>query len=133
FREALEASPGWPAGLVWAEPGDAAQSVDNLSRAYRVNLTGLALVALFTGAYLVFSVLALSVAQRTAQCALLAVLGATPRQRLQLVLAESFLLGAVGSGAGIALGTALAFAALRLLGGDLGGGYFAGAQPPLQW
>ncbi len=133
FRQALEATPGWPAGLVWAEPGDAAQSVGNLSRAYRVNLTVLALVALFTGAYLVFSVLALSVAQRAPQFALLAVLGATPRQRLQLVLAESLLLGLVGSAAGIALGTALAAAALRLLGGDLGGGYFAGAEPPLQW
>lgn len=133
FRQALEATPEWSANLVWAEPGDAAQSVGNLSRAYRVNLTVLALVALFTGAYLVFSVLALSVAQRAPQFALLAVLGATPRQRLQLVLAESLLLGLVGSAAGIALGTALAATALRLLGGDLGGGYFAGAQPVLQW
>ncbi len=105
----------------------------NLSRAYRVNLTVLALVALFTGAFLVFSVLALSVAQRGPQFALLAVLGATPRQRLALVLAESALLGVVGSLAGLALGTALASAALQLLGGDLGGGYFAGVQPRLQW
>src|SRR3989344_5037778 len=56
-----------------------------------------------------------------------------PRQRLALVLAESAVLGLVGSAAGIALGTALAAAALRLLGGDLGGGYFAGVQPVLQW
>lgn len=133
FRQALEATPGWSANLVWAEPGDAAQSVGNLSRAYRVNLTVLALVALFTGAYLVFSVLALSVAQRAPQFALLAVLGATPRQRLQLVLVESLVLGLVGSAAGIALGTALAALALRLLGGDLGGGYFSGAEPVLQW
>lgn len=133
FRASLEAAPTWSANLVWAEPGDAAQSVGNLSRAYRVNLTVLALVALFTGAYLVFSVLALSVAQRAPQFALLAVLGATPRQRLQLVLAESLLLGLVGSATGIALGTALAALALHLLGGDLGGGYFAGAEPVLQW
>jgi putative ABC transport system permease protein len=103
--------------------------VSNLSRAYRVNLTVLALVALFTGAFLVFSVLALSVAQRGPQFALLAVLGATPRQRLALVLAESALLGVAGSLAGLALGTLLASAALQLLGGDLGGGYFAGVQP----
>jgi putative ABC transport system permease protein len=32
----------------------------NVSRAYRVNLTVLALVALFTGAFLVFSILSLS-------------------------------------------------------------------------
>lgn len=133
FRQSLQDAPDWPAGLVWAEPGDAAQSVGQLSRAYRVNLTVLALVALFTGAYLVFSVLALSVAQRAPQFALLAVLGATPRQRLLLVLTESLVLGLVGSASGIALGTALAAGALRLLGGDLGGGYFSGTQPALQF
>ena len=133
WQQALRALPGWPANAVFAEPGDAAQRVSNLSRAYRVNLTVLALVALFTGAFLVFSVLALSVARRAPQFALLAVLGATPRQRLGLVLAESAALGLLGSLLGIALGTALAATALRLLGGDLGGGYFAGVQPTLQW
>ncbi|RYF25180.1 MAG: ABC transporter permease [Comamonadaceae bacterium] len=129
----LQALPGWPQGVVVAEPGDAAQRVSNLSRAYRVNLTVLALVALFTGAFLVFSVLALSVAQRAPQFALLAVLGATPRQRLMLVLYESAALGVLGSVCGLALGTGLAALALRVLGGDLGGGYFAGVQPALQW
>lgn len=129
----LQALPGWPRGVRISEPGDAAQRVSNLSRAYRVNLTVLALVALFTGAFLVFSVLALSVAQRAPQFALLAVLGATPRQRLALVLMESAALGVLGSAAGIALGTGLAALALRVLGGDLGGGYFAGVQPALQW
>lgn len=133
WQRDMQAQAGWPANASFAQPGDAAQRISNLSRAYRVNLTVLALVALFTGAFLVFSVLALSVAQRSPQFALLAVLGATPRQRLLLVLAESAALGLVGSAAGIALGTALAAAALRLLGGDLGGGYFSGVQPALQW
>ncbi|CAN7320893.1 ABC transporter permease [Acidovorax sp. LjRoot194] len=133
WQQSVRALPGWPGQLVFAQPGDAAQRISNLSRAYRVNLTVLALVALFTGAFLVFSVLALSVAQRAPQFALLAVLGATPRQRLALVLAESAVLGLVGSTAGIALGTALAATALQLLGGDLGGGYFSGVQPALQW
>jgi putative ABC transport system permease protein len=59
FIRSLRASPDWPRGIQPAEPGDAAERVSNLSRAYRVNLTVLALVALFTGAFLVFSVLAL--------------------------------------------------------------------------
>ena len=122
-----------PAGVQAAEPGDAGQRVSQLSRAYRVNLTVLALVALFTGAFLVFSVLALSVARRAQQLALLGVLGLTARQRLQLVLAESAVLGVLGSALGIGLGTALAAAALSLLGGDLGGGYFPGVRPHLQW
>ncbi|MDP1969260.1 MAG: FtsX-like permease family protein, partial [Burkholderiaceae bacterium] len=85
------------------------------------------------GAFLVFSVLSLSVAKRAQQFALLGVLGLTGRERLRLVLAESAALGAVGSALGIALGTALAALALRLLAGDLGGGYFPGVTPQLQW
>jgi putative ABC transport system permease protein len=132
-RAAFIASLQLPAGITATEPGDDAQRVSNLSRAYRVNLTVLALVALFTGAFLVFSVLSLSVAKRAQQFALLGVLGLTGRERLRLVLWESALLGAVGSVAGITLGSALAALALRVLGGDLGGGYFSGVAPALQW
>ena len=132
-RAAFVQALALPPGITTSEPGDDAQRVSNLSRAYRVNLTVLALVALFTGAFLVFSVLSLSVAKRAQQFALLGVLGLTGRERLRLVLFESGLLGALGSAAGIALGTALAALALRVLGGDLGGGYFAGVAPSLQW
>nr|WP_315463523.1 FtsX-like permease family protein [uncultured Rhodoferax sp.] len=129
----LQSEADWPAGATLREPGDAVTRVSNLSRAYRVNLTVLALVALFTGGFLVYSVLALSVARRSQQFALLAVLGLTGRQRLQLVVWEAAALGAFGSALGLLLGTALAALALRLLGGDLGGGYFSGATPALQW
>ena len=133
FIRSLPATPLWPADVVAVAPGDAAARISNLSRAYRVNLTVLALVALFTGAFLVFSVLSLSVAKRAQQFALLGVLGATGRERLRLVLLESAVLGAVGSVAGIALGTALAALSLKILGGDLGGGYFSSAAPALRW
>ena len=133
FVRRQHSAADWPAQLQWSEPGDAAQRVSQLSRAYRINLTVLALVALFTGAFLVFSVLSLSVAKRAQQLALLGVLGLGGATRLHLVLCESLLLGLLGSAAGVALGTALAALALRLLGGDLGGGYFAGIAPVLQW
>ena len=132
-RSAFIRSLQLPPAITATEPADDAQRVSNLSRAYRVNLTVLALVALFTGAFLVFSVLSLSVAKRAQQFALLGVLGLTGRERLLLVVAESALLGLVGSALGIALGTGLASLALRLLGGDLGGGYFAGVAPSLQF
>ena len=122
-----------PPGIRAAAPDEAAQRVSNVSRAYRVNLTVLALVALFTGAFLVFSILSLSVAKRQPQLALLGVLGLAGRERLALVLAESALLGALGSALGLMLGTALAALALRLLAGDLGGGYFPGVAPALQF
>ncbi|MDO9479819.1 MAG: ABC transporter permease, partial [Hydrogenophaga sp.] len=122
-----------PDHVVAQRPEQAGERVSNLSRAYRVNLTVLALVALFTGAFLVFSVLSLSVARRQQQFALLGVLGLSAPERLRLVLAESAVLGLLGSALGVALGTGLAVLALRVLGGDLGGGYFAGVAPSLQW
>jgi len=133
FAKTLPTLPDWPANVSVAVPGDTQSQIDNLSRAYRVNLTVLALIALFTGAFLVFSVLSLSVAKRAQQFALLGVLGLSGQERLRLVLWESLALGLVGSACGVALGTALAGLALNVLGGDLGGGFFAGAAPKLQF
>jgi putative ABC transport system permease protein len=114
-------------------PDDGRARLSQASRAYRVNLTVLALVALFTGSFLVFSVLSLSVTQRLPAMALLGVLGLDARDRQRLVWLESALVGAVGSLLGVLLGTALAWAALHWLSGDLGGGYFDGVSPRLQW
>ncbi|MEO6362078.1 MAG: FtsX-like permease family protein [Caldimonas sp.] len=130
--DATLASLVLPAGVRAAAPGENEARVSNVSRAYRVNLTVLALVAMFTGAFLVFSILSLSVAKRQQQLALLGVLGLAARQRLLLVLGESALLGAAGSLLGLGLGAALAAIALRLFGGDLGGGYFPGVAPALR-
>ena len=130
---AWQAATVLPAGVRWARADDAVQRVSNLSRAYRVNLGVLALVALLVGGFLVYSVVSLSVAQRTPSLALLGVLGLAARDRRALVLAESAVVGLVGSALGLAAGAALAALALRLLGGDLGGGYFGGGAPSLAW
>ncbi|MEY2874816.1 MAG: hypothetical protein RLZZ373_2187 [Pseudomonadota bacterium] len=132
-RDAVLRTLALPASVRAAAPDEAAQRVSNLSRAYRVNLTVLALVALFTGAFLVFSVQSLAVAKRVPQLALLGVLGMHARERMVLVLVESALLGVVGAGLGLALGTGLAVLALQVLGGDLGSGLLGGAAPALQW
>ncbi len=115
------------AGLQLQSAADRASRLAGASRAYRVNLTVLAGIALFTGAFLVHAVLALAVAQRLPQLALLGVLGVPAALRRRLVLAESALIGGIGSIAGLLMGAGLAWLALRLLGGDLGGGYFPAA------
>ncbi|HJV80137.1 FtsX-like permease family protein [Noviherbaspirillum sp.] len=115
------------------ETEDQEERTNNMSRAYRVNLNVLALVALFTGAFLVFSTQALSVIRRRSQLALLRVIGMTRRQVLGQILLEGGLLGVTGSLLGLAGGYAIAAAALRLFGGDLGGGYFPGVQPTVQF
>ena len=96
------------------------------SRAYRVNLNVLALVALFTGGFLVFSAQALEMARRRGEHALLRVLGLKRAQVFQLVVIEAAFLGALGSAAGLALGYALALGAVHASGGDLGAGFFRG-------
>ena len=130
---AWQAAFALPSGTQWGSSDDALLRVSNLSLAYRVNLDVLALVALLVGGFLVYSVVSLSVAQRTPAFALLGVLGLAAADRRALVLAESAILGAVGSVLGLAGGVGLAELALHLLGGDLGGGYFGGGSPVLAW
>jgi putative ABC transport system permease protein len=127
FRKKLQAQ--FADTLVVIEADDQDQRSATMSRAYRVNLNVLALVALFTGAFLVFSTQALSVLRRRPQLALLRTLGVTRHQLIRQILVEGTTLGVLGALLGIALGFALASAALSLLGGDLGGGYFPGVQP----
>jgi putative ABC transport system permease protein len=128
---AAELAHDYPGRFRVGQPNDEQQQsrTSNMSRAYRVNLTVLALVALFTGAFLVFSTQALSVLRRRSQFALLRVLGLERRWLLAQVLAEGAVLGVLGSLLGIGAGYALAATALRFFGGDLGAGYFPGVQP----
>ncbi len=120
-----------PAGVFVAAPEDADVRASNLSRAYRVNLNVLALVALFTGAFLVFSTQMLSVARRRGEFALLRTLGWPARELLRQIVTEGAALGCLGSLLGAVLGICVARFAIRLFGGDLGGGYFAGVAPTL--
>ena len=130
---ALLAGLALPPGVSAISPLASEARVSNLSRAYRVNLTVLALVALFVGAFLDVSEVALAVAQRTPGLALLGVLGLAARERRVMVLLECALLGLLGSLLGTALGVWLARAALQWLAGDLGGGYFPGITPALRF
>ena len=106
--------------------------ISNLSRAYRVNLNVLALVALFTGTFLVFTTISFSVLRQQSQLALLSILGASSHWIFTLVLAQAGGIAALGGLFGIGLGLTLAFVLLNILGGDLGGGYFSIAAPPLE-
>jgi len=125
----------YPGRFLVNQPNDEDQSSRNegMSRAYRVNLTVLALVALFTGAFLVFSTQALSVIRRRSQFALLRVLGMERRQLLRQILLEGLCLGVLGSALGIAAGYALAATALHFMGADLGAGFFSGVRPTVHF
>ncbi len=122
-----------PTGVIASTPAQADKQSAAVSRAYRINLTVLSLVALFTGGFLVFSTQSLSVLRRRAQFALYRTLGVTRGELMRALIAEGAVLGCIGGVIGTALGLWLATFALAKFGGDLGSGFFAGTAPVAQW
>jgi putative ABC transport system permease protein len=110
-------------------PGEATDDALRLSRAYRSNLTALALVALFTGSFLVYSTQTLAILRRRRELALLHALGVTHREQMMYTIGEATLMGVLGSILGVCVGLAAARYALQFAGADLGAGYFRGLTP----
>lgn len=120
-----------PTGVDVKTPGAETAEALRLSRAYRTNLTALALVALFTGAFLVYATQSLSVVRRRRELALLHALGLTAAEQLRAILLGAALLGGAGAALGIVLGVLVADFGLQVFGADLGAGYFRGVAPRL--
>ena len=120
-----------PDGTQLITPQASEQRMSNLSRAYRVNLNVLALVALLTGGFIVFATMSLAAVRQQQEMALLMVLGAPPATATRALLWQGALVGVWGSALGVAGGIALAYLLLNTVGGDLGGGYFNSAVEPL--
>ena len=115
-----------PPGVSLVRPDEDATRTAGLTRAYRVNLTALALMALFTGGFLVFSTLALQAARRRQEFALLRALGLTAGGVQGFLALEGGLLGLAGAAAGTVLGLFASRAMLERFGYDLGAGFFSG-------
>jgi putative ABC transport system permease protein len=120
FRRGLERT--LPTGVLAIAPQVERDRAVTVTRAYRVNLNMLALVALWTGAFLVFSTQSLSVLRRRRSLALLRALGVTRGQLQRALIGEGAVLGLAGSILGVILGVGVAAAILRFLTGDLGNG-----------
>jgi putative ABC transport system permease protein len=91
-----------PPGVLLETPQAAADEAANLSRAYRVNLTMLAAMALLTGGFLVFSAQALSVVRRRSEFAFLRAIGLSRASLFRWLLAEGALIGLLGGVLGAA-------------------------------
>jgi putative ABC transport system permease protein len=120
FRHALREQ--LPVGVLAIAPQVERDRAVSVTRAYRVNLNMLALVALWTGAFLVFSTQSLAVLRRRRSLALLRALGVTRGQLQWALTGEGAALGVAGSLLGVILAVIIAAALLRFLTGDLGNG-----------
>lgn len=88
---------------------------------FRALLAGTAALALFIGAFLIYLIFTLSLAERTRMFGILHSVGATRRHVAAAVLREAFILGIGATIVGVVVGLGLASVLLRLAGaiGDL--------------
>ena len=100
------------------------QTVEQMTRAFDLNLTALSLLALVVGAFLIYNTMTFSIVQRRGLIGRLRALGVTRRQIFGLVLGEAALLGAVGTGLGLLLGIVLASGLVQLLAQTINDLYF---------
>jgi putative ABC transport system permease protein len=100
------------------------QTVEQMTRAFELNLTALSLLALVVGAFLIYNTMTFSIVQRRSLIGRLRALGVTKRQVFGLVLGEAALLGVVGTGIGVLLGIVLASGLVQLLAQTINDLYF---------
>ncbi len=97
-----------PAGADIVRAERRSQALDQMTRAFRTNLTALSLLALVVGMFLIYNIMTFSVLQRRTLLATLRALGVTRRQLFAFVLWEAAAVGFVGTALGLASGVLLA-------------------------
>ncbi len=95
----------------WLPQGDLAApaaarsgSVQQMTAAFRLNLTALSLLALVVGLFLIYNTMTFSVVQRRSMFGVLRCLGVTRQEVFLLVVVEALLLGLIGGLLGAGLG-----------------------------
>ena len=83
------------------------QAVEQMTSAFRTNLTALSLLGLTVGLFLIYNTMTFSVVQRRQAFGTLRALGVTGREIFILVLGEALLVGLLGSALGLVLGVLL--------------------------
>jgi putative ABC transport system permease protein len=130
-----EVAAALPEGLAVQRPGRRGRQVEKMLEAFQFNLTALSYIALLVGLFLIYNTVSTSVITRREEIGTLRALGVTRRRVLGLFLAEALALAVVGCGAGLLLGRALAFGAVKITSTTVNALYIAAAAepPPLGW
>jgi putative ABC transport system permease protein len=90
-------------------------AVEQMTAAFRLNLTALSLLALVVGMFLIYNTMTFSVVQRRSLFGTLRCLGVTRREIFLLIACESVIVGTLGAVLGAALGTLLGQGAVRMV------------------
>jgi putative ABC transport system permease protein len=104
---------------------DQRQATGSFAHELKTALRAFAILALLVGGFVIFNTFSVIVAQRLRELAVLAAIGATPRQLKRSLRLEGLVLGLLGSLLGVVAGyllTLLLDGVLKLTGGSLPGG-----------
>jgi putative ABC transport system permease protein len=104
-----------PPGLDVKRPGQRNVQIERMTRAFRLNVSLLSVVALLVGLFLVYNTVSFAVLRRRREIGILRSLGLSSGGIARLFLAEVALLGVVGAVVGIGFGVALSNGVLRTL------------------
>lgn len=104
-----------PAGVEVARSSARTETIEQMTRAFELNLKALSLLALIVGMFLIYNTMTFAVVQRRTMLGRLRALGATRGQVFRLVLGEAVVLGTIGTGIGLLLGIVLADALVHLV------------------
>ena len=104
-----------PAGVEILSSRGRSQAIEQMIRAFQLNLTALSLLALIVGAFLIYNTMIFSVVQRRGLLGLLRIQGVTRRETFLLVLGEAALIGGVGTVGGLGLGILLSQGLVQLV------------------
>ena len=111
-------------------PASRGQQAETMLAGYTVMVSISSAFALFIGLFIIYNSFATAVTQRRSEIGILRALGATRGQIRWLFLAESVVLGLLGSLLGLALGAAIAQATSAAIGGLAGDLYGVAKQTP---
>lgn len=108
------------------EPAERQRGVlRDLTRAFRINLEAMGMLALLVGAFLIHNTMRFAVVQRRPLFGIARALGATPRQVFTSVLGEALVLGSLATLLGLGLGIGLAHLLLGLVARTIEDFYFS--------
>jgi len=102
-----------PAGARIVRPAARSATVEEMTAAFRLNLTALSLLALVVGMFLIYNTVSFSVVQRRPVLGILRALGMTRRELFAMILVEAASLGVIGTALGLGLGVLLGRGAVQ--------------------
>jgi putative ABC transport system permease protein len=113
-----------PPGASIVPAGARAGALEQMTRAFRLNLTSLSLLALVVGMFLIYNTMVFSVIRRRRLIGLMRAVGVTRAEVLTQLLGEALLIGIAGTAVGLTLGVVLGQELTRLVTRTINDLYF---------